>query len=118
MNTTSNYPDGITAEAVTSIAKELSDEIGSPFAPTAALMDGSAIARRNARMLARAAAGVSPKYGISLAQAVQEATTPIRAVPTATTSTPVRGKKHKGRRARRKELRGQVINRGTATEAA
>lgn len=118
MNTTSNYPDGITAEAVTSIVKELSDEIGSPFAPTAALMDGSAVARRNARMLARAAAGISPKYGVSLLQAAQEASAPIRAVPVATTPTPAQGKKRKSRRTRRKELRCQVIHRSSGTEAA
>ena len=118
MNTTSNYPDGITAEAVTSIVKELSDEIGSPFAPTAALMDGSAVARRNARMLARAAAGISPKYGVSPLQAAQEASTPIRAVPIATTPMPAQDKKRKSRRTRRKELRSQVIHRGSGTEAA
>jgi hypothetical protein len=118
MNTTSNYPDGITAEAVTSIVKELSDEIGSPFAPTAALMDGSAVARRNARMLARAAAGISPKYGVSLLQAAQEASAPIRTVPVATTPTLAQSKKRKNRRTRRKELRGQVIHRGSGTEAA
>jgi hypothetical protein len=98
MNTTGNYPDGITAEAVTSIVKELSTEIASPFAPTPALLDGSAVARRNARMLARAAAGISPQYGVSLVQAVKEATRPVRAVPVATT--------------RREELRGQVVHRG------
>lgn len=118
MNATSNYPDGITAEAVTSIVKELSDEIGSTFAPTAALMDGSAVARRNARMLARAAAGLSPKYGVSLSQAAQEASVPIRAVPVALTSTPVHGEKHRNRRARRKELRDQALHQRSGTEAA
>jgi len=101
MNATSNYPDGITAEAVTSIVNELSAEIGSLFEPTAALMDGSAAARRNARMLARASAGMSPKYGVSLPQAVYEATTSIRPVAVATTPG------HSGE-AHRDELRNQA----------
>ncbi|MDX8056072.1 hypothetical protein SK571_42420 [Lentzea sp. BCCO 10_0798] len=118
MNAFSNYPDGITAEALTSIVASLSAEIASPFAPTEALTDGSAVARRNARMLARAAAGISPKYGVSLSQAAQEATTPIRAVPVATTPIPEHAKKPKSRRARRKELRGQIVHRSRGTEAA
>ena len=118
MNATGNYPDGITAEAVTSIVNELSGEIASLFAPTAALADGSAVARRNARMLARAAAGISPKYGISLAQAAQEATTPVRAVPVATTLMPAHSERPNGRRAHREELRHQAVHRGSGTEAA
>jgi len=112
--TTSHYPDGITAQAVTSILDELSDEIASPFAPTTAYVDGSAVARRNARMLARAAAGISPKHGISLAQAAQEAATPVRPVPVATTSTTAQIKKLKS--ARHDDAR--AVHHGTGTEAA
>ncbi len=111
--TTSHYPDGITAETVTSIVNELSEEIASPFAPTTALVDGSAVARRNARILARAAAGISPKHGVSLAQAAQEAATPVRPVPVATTSTPVQIAKRTSR-----HNQAQAVHPSTGTEAA
>ncbi|MFS8103710.1 hypothetical protein LFM09_41970 [Lentzea alba] len=112
MNTTSNYPDGITADAVTSLLTELSHEIASTFAPTTAFVDGSAVTRRNARMLARAAAGIVPKYGVPLTQAVQEQAAPVRVVPVATTPAPVSSKR-KSRRARRNAARAQVVGRGT-----
>ncbi|MCR3746653.1 hypothetical protein [Lentzea californiensis] len=119
MNAPTYAPDGITSDAVTRLLSKLSKEIASPHAPTSALLDGSAVERRNARMLARAAAGVVPKYGVTLAQAEQEATAPVRKALVATVPAPVYGKrKSNGRRAARNAIRAQVVGRVARTEAA
>lgn len=116
-----NYsPDGLTYKNVTGLVSEVSKEIGSLYAPTSALSDGSARAARNARMLARAAKGITPKYGVTLSQAVEEESAAVRPV-TVTTAlpTPVYGrKKRKGRRARRSAMRAQVVTQVAQTDAA
>lgn len=119
MNNTVHAPDGITSNAVTRLLSKLSKEIASPHAPTSALLDGSAVEGRNARMLARAKAGIVPKYGVTLAPAEQEAAAPMRKALVATIPAPVFGtKKSKGRRAARNAVRAQVIGRAARTEAA
>jgi hypothetical protein len=116
-----NYsPDGLTYKHVTALVSDVSKEIGSLHAPTSALLDGSARAARNARMLARAAKGITPKYGVTLTQAVQEESAPVRAVPVATAPpTPIYGRKNgKSRRARRNAVRAQIARRVTGGQAA
>lgn len=119
MDSMRTYPDGLDQVAVSAIERQVSEEIGSRFAPTSALLDGSAVERRNARMLARAKAGIVPKYGVTLAQAVQEAAAPVRKSLVATIPAPVFGaKKSKGRRAARNAARAQALSRAARTQAA
>lgn len=82
MDTTSNYPDGLTAAALALLDAQVSVEIALGE-PTSGLLDGSARERRNRRVLARALAGITPKYGVTVAQAVAESEVP-RPVVTAT----------------------------------
>lgn len=72
MNSTKVYPDGLDHLALSAIERQVSEEIGSRFAPTTALLDGSARERRNRRVLARALAGVTAKYGVSLVEAARQ----------------------------------------------
>lgn len=72
MNSTNTYPDGLDRTALSAIERQVSEELRSKFAPTSALLDGSARERRNRRVLARALRGVTTKYGVSLVEAARQ----------------------------------------------
>jgi hypothetical protein len=110
MSATSNYPDGLTPAALALLDAQVSLEIATS-APTSGLLDGSARERRNRRILARALAGITPKYGsVSIDQAAAELADAEQSagsvVVAAALPTPVFGKsKGKGRKARRNAVR-------------
>ncbi|PRY36281.1 hypothetical protein [Umezawaea tangerina] len=105
MTSTSTYPDGITPSVLGRIQALISVEIASP-APTSALLDGSALERRNRRIAARALAGVTARFGVTLAQVVRESEATPQPVTTLTLPAPVFGKtKRTGRKARRAAAR-------------
>ncbi|WP_033439380.1 hypothetical protein [Saccharothrix sp. NRRL B-16314] len=110
MNDQINYPDGLTAEALQLLDAQVSVEIA-VAEPTSGLLDGSARERRNRRILARALAGITPRYGsVSVDQAaaeLEDAKQSARPVAIATAlPTPVFGQsKGKGRKARRNAAR-------------
>lgn len=107
MNTTRTYPDGLSPAALALLEAQVSVEIAASAGPSSALVDGSARERRNRRILARALAGITPKYGVTLAQAVAELEQPVRPVPVADVlPASVFGRsKGKGRKARRNAAR-------------
>ncbi|MFD0199243.1 MULTISPECIES: hypothetical protein [Saccharothrix] len=120
MDTTSNYPDGLTPAALALLDAQVSVEIALGE-PTSGLLDGSARERRNRRILARALAGITPKYGVGVDQAaaelenVEQSARPV-SIATAL-PTPVFGKsKSKGRKARRNAARNAA--RRAAKQAA
>lgn len=111
MNTTSNYPDGLTLAALALLDAQVSVEIALGE-PTSGLLDGSARERRNRRILARALAGITPKYGsVSVDQAAAELADAQRSGGAASSialvmPAPVFGRsKGKGRKARRNAAR-------------
>ncbi|MFD9734315.1 hypothetical protein [Umezawaea sp. NPDC059074] len=110
MSSTNNYPDGLTQAALARISVEVSAEI-EVAAPTPALLDGSALERRNRRIAARAQAGIVAQYGVTQAQALRESEGTPLPVITATFPEPVFGKpkstksKGKGNRVGRKARR-------------
>lgn len=110
MSTTESYPDGWTPAALRLLDQQVSVEIALGE-PTSGLLDGSARERRNRRILARALAGITPKYGsVSVEQAaaeLEDAERSVRPVPVALAlPTPVFGRsKGKGRKARRNVAR-------------
>ncbi|MGM1059636.1 hypothetical protein [Saccharothrix sp. Mg75] len=110
MDTTRNYPDGLTPAALRLLDQQVSVEIAVAAGPSSALLDGSARERRNRRILARALAGITPKYGVTLDQAVAELAEPVRPVVVANVMpAPVFGKhKGRGRRTRRAAARAAV----------
>ena len=83
MTNQNNYPDGLTSGVLRLLDQQVSVEIAASAEPSSALLDGSARARRNRRVLNRALAGITPKYGVTVAQAVAESEVP-RPVVTAT----------------------------------
>lgn len=119
MSTKDNYPDGLTSAALALLDAQVSVEIALGE-PTSGLLDGSARERRNRRILARALAGITPKYGsVSVDQAaaeLEDAERMARPVAIATAlPTPVFGKsKGKGRKARRNAARN-AARRAAAT---
>ena len=101
MTSTNAYPDGITPSVLSRIAAQVSVEVAA-VQPTSALLDGSALERRNRRIAARALAGVTAQYGVTLTQAVRESEGTPRPVTTVTIPSPVFGKTPRtGRKARR-----------------
>jgi hypothetical protein len=113
MNDQINYPDGLTAEALQLLDAQVSVEIA-VAEPTSGLLDGSARERRNRRILARALAGITPKYGsVSVGQAAAEVEDAEQSAGSAGSvaiatalPTPVFGQsKGKGRKARRNAAR-------------
>ncbi|MGW4110195.1 hypothetical protein ACWEFJ_04900 [Actinosynnema sp. NPDC004786] len=114
MDTMSNYPDGLTPSALALLDAQVSVEIALGE-PTSGLLDGSARERRNRRILARALAGITPKYGsVGVDQAAAELADAERsggpASPVALAMpVPVFGRsKGKGRKARRNAARRAV----------
>lgn len=108
MTSSNTYPDGITPSFLARIEAQVSVEITAPE-PTSALLDGSALERRNRRIAARALAGVTAQYGVTLTQAVRESEGTPRPVTTVTIPSPVFGKvKRTGRKARRAAARAAV----------
>ncbi|MBB5958425.1 hypothetical protein FHS29_005033 [Saccharothrix tamanrassetensis] len=109
-------PDGVALQAVESLLAQVSTEIGISSGPTSALLDGSALERRNRRILNRVLAGVTVRYGVTLAQAEAESARPVPVTVT-TIPAPVFGRsKATGRRARRAAAR--VAGRLSGAEAA
>ncbi|MBP2340272.1 hypothetical protein JOF41_006450 [Saccharothrix coeruleofusca] len=110
MTTTKHYPDSLTPAALALLDAQVSVEIALGE-PTSGLLDGSARERRNRRILARALAGITPKYGsVSVAQAAAELEDAERmvgpvAVATALPSPVFGWSKGKGRKARRNAAR-------------
>ncbi|MEU4801218.1 hypothetical protein [Actinosynnema sp. NPDC023587] len=104
----SEYPDGLTPAALSLLDQQVSVEIAASAGPSSALVDGSARERRNRRILARALAGITPSFGVTLGQAVAELDEPVRPVVAASVlPVPVFGsRKAKGRKARRNAARG------------
>ncbi len=121
MTTTKHYPDSLTPAALALLDAQVSVEIAAGE-PTSGLLDGSARERRNRRILARALAGITPKYGsVSVDQAtaeLEDAEQSARPVTIAAAlPTPVFGKsKSKGRKARRNAARNAA--RRAAKQAA
>lgn len=102
---TNTHPDGITPSVLARIEAQVSVEIAA-VQPTSALLDGSALERRNRRIAARALAGVTAQYGVTFAQAVRESEGTPRPVTTVTIPAPVFGTaKRTGRKARRAAAR-------------
>jgi hypothetical protein len=102
MTSTNSFPDGLDNAAIAAIERTLSDEIAR-HQPTSALLDGTALERRNRRMAARAAKGIVTTFGVTLAQAVRESRhdRPLAVIPA-----PVFGTtKRTGRKARRAAAR-------------
>ncbi|GAB2999786.1 hypothetical protein [Saccharothrix stipae] len=89
MGITSSYPDGLTAGVLRLLDQQVSVEIAASAEPSSALLDGSARERRNRRILARALAGVVPRFGVSVAQAVAESEVRPRPMVTVTVPAPV-----------------------------
>ncbi|WP_158853167.1 hypothetical protein [Saccharothrix deserti] len=101
MSSTGNYPDGLTTQVLRLLDQQVSVEIAASAEPSSALLDGSARERRNRRILARALKGITPEYGVTVAQAAAELEEPARPVVVANVlPTPVHGKR-KPRAARR-----------------
>ncbi|MFD7658721.1 hypothetical protein ACFV4N_32505 [Actinosynnema sp. NPDC059797] len=104
------FPDGLTPAALRLLDAQVSVEIALGE-PTSGLLDGSARERRNRRILARALAGITPKYGsVSVEQAaaeLEDAERSVRPAPVVLAlPTPVFGtSKGKGRKARRNAAR-------------
>lgn len=121
MSSKDNYPDGLTPAVLALLDAQVSVEIALGE-PTSGLLDGSARERRNRRVLARALAGITPKYGsVSVGQAAAEledaeqSARPV--VIAAALPTPVFGRsKGKGRKARRNAARNAA--RRAAKQAA
>ena len=104
MTGTNSHPDGLDNRALDAIERLVSDEIAR-YEPTSALQDGTAIERRNRRMLARAERGIITKFGVTLAQAVREFKE-YRPLTLAAIPAPVFGTtKRTGRKARRAAAR-------------
>lgn len=109
-STDTHYPDSLTPAALELLDQQVSVEIALGE-PTSALLDGSARERRNRRVLARALAGITPKYGsVGVDQAaaeLEDAEQSGQPVAIATAlPTPVFGRsKSKGRKARRNAAR-------------
>ncbi|WP_158842639.1 hypothetical protein [Saccharothrix deserti] len=103
MSTTKHYPDSLTPTALALLDAQVSVEIAASAEPTSGLLDGSARERRNRRILARALKGITPEYGVTVAQAVAELEEePLPVVVATALPAPVFGKrKTKGRKARR-----------------
>ncbi|GGP35959.1 hypothetical protein [Saccharothrix coeruleofusca] len=72
------YPDGLTSAVLEVLGQQVSQELADLSAPTSALLDGSALERRNRRIAARALAGVTARYGVTLAQTVAESGRPVQ----------------------------------------
>ncbi len=105
MTSTNTYPDGITPAVLARIEAQISVEIAVDQ-PTSALLDGSALERRNRRIAARVLAGITAQYGVTLAQAAQESEGTPRPVTEVTIPAPIFGKaKRTGRKARREAAR-------------
>jgi hypothetical protein len=104
MTSTNAYPDGITPSVLARIEAQVSVEIAADQ-PTSALLDGSALERRNRRIAARAMAGITAQYGVTLAQAVRESEGTPRPVTEVTIPAPVFGKAKRTGKARRAAAR-------------
>ena len=108
MTSTNAYPDGVTPAVLDRLEARISIEIA-VAAPTSALLDGSALERRNRRIAARAQAGIVAQYGVTQAQALRESEGTPLPVITATFPEPVFGKpkstKSKGNRVGRRARR-------------
>ncbi|GAA1308103.1 hypothetical protein [Saccharothrix xinjiangensis] len=114
MSTTKTYPDGLTPVTLALLDAQVSVEIALGE-PTSGLLDGSARERRNRRIVARALAGITPKYGsVGVAQAAAELEDAERSAGSVAIATalpmPVFGKgKGKGRKARRNAARNAAL---------
>ena len=96
-----HYSDGLDAPTLTIIEQQVSGEIAATTDATSALLDGTALERRNRRIAARALAGITTKYGVALGQAVRESEDQASPVTI----------KHTGRKTRRAAVQsvlGQV----------
>ncbi|WP_199441710.1 hypothetical protein [Umezawaea beigongshangensis] len=117
MDATSYSPDGLTSTILRLLDAQVSVEIAQSAAPTSALLDGTALERRNRRIAGRALAGITARYGVSLVQAQREAEVPVLPLE-ATIPAPVFGKvKRVGRKARREAARAAAARSGVGRVA-
>jgi hypothetical protein len=111
MSITTSYLDHLDPRTLATIERQVSDEIAQAAEPTSALLDGTALERRNRRIAARALAGITAQYGVTLVQAVRESECPARPVAAPVPASVFRAAKRTGRKARRAAARRANLNR-------